>query len=199
MKTPLAILAVILLLSLAGNVYQWKISQGLQKESKAYLSEVQDKINEQLAWQAQAQTRIDSIHYKRVRDSLSFKSRENGLKIEIKRYESKIASLRPQVQAKIDSFPDLRQFLELQDSIIVKQDSLIRAQDLFCAAQISDFNEILALHQQKFTAQQQISEAWMETAAEARKDAVKEKRKKNFFKITSGILTAGILFLAVRE
>lgn len=196
MKT---ILSVLLLLSLLLNGYfLWDRKQA-EKDKVTSNSEWQQRLDNYLAGVKTAGHLINELQAKRAQDSLTFKSREKGLKIEIKRYESKIASLRPQVQAKIDSFPDLRQFLELQDSIIVKQDSLIRAQDLFCAAQISDFNEILALHQQKFTAQQQISEAWMETAAEARKEAVKERKKKNFFKITSGILTAGILFLAVRE
>lgn len=135
----------------------------------------------------------------RKADSLKFRVSQIASNEEINGYKRTIAKLRPLIQDKIDSFPDLREFVSNQDSVILKQDSLLQAQDLYCALQIKDFQEILAIHQQKFEAQAQISEAWMDMATKAQKETKKEKRKKVFWKITSGILTAGIIFVALKE
>lgn len=142
---------------------------------------------------------VSFVLMKARKDSAEFKVAQIASNEEIKGYKRTIAKLRPLIQDKIDSFPDLREFVSSQDSVIDKQDSLLRAQDLYCALQIKDFQEILALHQQKFAAQAQISDAWMDMATQAQKETSKEKRRKNFFKVVSGVLVGGIVYMSLKE
>lgn len=146
-----------------------------------------------------AVARINELEVRRTHEHDSAKVAQNSAKREIEAYKKTIIRLRPTVQAKIDSFPDLRAFVAAQDYLIQQQDSLIRSQDLFCAAQIRDFNEILALHQQKFEAQGQITDALTEQLAASTKETRKQKRGKNFFKVVSGVLVGGIVYMSLKE
>lgn len=143
--------------------------------------------------------RINELQAKGIKDRDSAKVAQSALKIEIRRYESKIASLRPKVQAKIDSFPDLRDFVANQDSVISRQDSLLRDTELFCQLQVRDLSKIIELQEQKFEAQKQITAAVTEQLAKETREHRKTKRRSALKSVGLGILSAGIVIISLKE
>jgi hypothetical protein len=134
----------------------------------------------------------------RLVDSVKFSRVSEGLKTANTSLRQKIAILRPLVQVHLDTIPDLRDFVTSQDSVITNLDSLIHAQELFCTAQTQDLRDIIALTNQKYEAQEQITAAVTEQLAISTQETRKEKRGKKFWQVTTAIVTGVALYLAVK-
>jgi hypothetical protein len=193
------IVLFLLMVSAAGNYIQWKNAN--EEQNNAY---AQNRRNQETIQRAgdsikTAAARINELEAKGIRTRDSAKVAQNAAKREIQAYRQTIAKLRPLVQAKIDSFPDLREFVSSQDSVISKQDSLLHDTELFCQLQVRDLQDIIRLQEQKYHAQAEISEAWRQQAVESQAEAKKERRGKKFWQWTAGIAAGVALYLSVKQ
>lgn len=205
MKTALFVLVIILLLSLAGNVYFFKKEKAYKEQSDSYFAEIEQRIREHVAWTELAQARIDSLRSKRHSDSLFFRVREIASNAEIRRHKKTIAELRPLV-AELDSLPDLEEYLKDGiKTLVIEQDSTIALQDSLILDLTASKNNL----EKSFTAEidqkdlqlqatSQTSDLWREAAENAEKQTRKEKRRTKFFKILSGVITLGAIFLIAK-
>lgn len=195
----IVLLAILLAVSIGLNVSQWR--QAKEEQLKRYLDNGRAQV-EIAAKQAEIDTaagRIQALQEKVGKDSLKFRTREIARNAEIKGYKVAIARLRPLVAAKIDSFPDLRDFVANQDSVISKQDSLLRDTELFCQLQVRDLSKIIELQEQKYEAQKQITAAVTEQLAKETREHRKTKRRSALKSVGLGILTLGVVIISLKE
>lgn len=197
MKTALPyfllLVALVLLFAL------WRSNRELAKLRMEDNRRAQQVIEQHRDTIKTAVARINELQAKGVKARDSAKVAQSALKIEISTYKKTIARLRPLVQAKIDSFPDLRDFVAAQDSTISRQDSLIYRQELFCTLQIRDLQEIVQLTEQKYAAQEQITAAVTAQLAKEVRQHRKTKRRSTLKSVGLGILSAGIVIISLKE
>lgn len=169
----------------------------LEHEQGERLHQEQVQALEDTARMAAGRRHDLELELVRIRDSA--KVVQTGLKIEIKTYRSKLANLRPTVIVQIDSFPELKAFVALQDSTIDAQDKLIVSLELTHAAEIVNLEEQLRQSARQLMAVSQQTEVWRLAAVDAQKDVRKLTNGKRFRNVVIGVLTAGIVYVSLRE
>jgi hypothetical protein len=95
-------------------------------------------------------------------------------------------------QPLIDSNPDLSDLVTTQDITIGLQDSLINAQELFCAAQVRDLEQIIRIQGQQTTQALALAEAEKQRGDAAEKQVKKERRKGKLWR-TVAFIGAGVI------
>lgn len=198
MREALTILVILLAISCCLN---WVQFRNARDEQLARLLENGRAQVEIAAKQAEIDTaagRILTLQVqvaaRKAKDSVSIA----GLKRANSRLALKIAAVRPLIATDLAANDTLNAFVSLTDSLLVGKDSVIHSQELFCQLQVQDLQAIIQLQNEKYTAQEAISQAWMETAAEAQKQVRKEKRKGKFKNVVIGALAGLAVFLAVK-
>lgn len=198
MKELLVLILVLLLVSVALNVYQGMNAREAQLARLLENGRAQVEIAAKQAEIDTAAGRIQALQVKvaarKAKDSVSIA----GLKQVNSRLALKIAAIRPLIAPDLAANDTLNAFVSLTDSLLVGKDSLIRSQEIFCQLQVNDLQAIIQLQNEKYVAQEAISQAWMETAAEAQKQVRKEKRKGKFKNVVIGVLGATVIYLSVK-
>jgi len=193
------ILSIALLLSLVGHVVTWRIRDNERTRQLLDIGEAKLTIATKQAEILGRDTLIQALQTKVVKDSAKFKVSQNAAIREIKVYKVTIAKLRPLLQAKIDSFPDLREFVAAQDSTIDNQQALIQSQELHCTLQVRSLQQIIALTTQQFEAQKQITAAVTEQLAISTQETRKERRGKKFWRVLAVVGTVGGILLGASQ
>jgi hypothetical protein len=83
--------------------------------------------------------------------------------------------------------------------LIDNQALTIRDQEIFCAAQVKDLREIIALTNQQYEDQKEITAAVSEQLTASMKATQKERKGKRFWKVVSVILVGGIIYQSVTK
>ncbi len=159
----------------------------------------QQRIEELNQTAQTAAARINELEAERIRTRDSAIAAQSALKIEIKGYQKTIARLRPGIQPKIDSFPDLREFVALQDSVIVAQDTLINRMNLAHSAEVVNLESQLKESGRLVMIEAAKGELWRKSAETSQKQVRKLQRGKVFRNIVIGVLTAGVVVISIRE
>jgi len=169
----------------------------LQKAEGDRLHEQQIKELDLQAFAKEA--RLNELEAERVRVRDSAKVSQNALKSEIKGNRKMIAELRKGVQPKLDSFPDLREFVALQDSTIEAQDSLITSLELSHAAEVVNLEKQLEEKGNQIMIERVKSDLWRDSAVQYEKERNKLTKGKRFRNVVIGVLTAGIVYVSLKE
>lgn len=178
MKTLLIIILVFLLASVGLNVWQWRSAYEQEENMLAQNEQFQRDI---LKHEVLAKTARDSAHELRARrsaDSLKYIVELTHRQIENNAMSKRLKSLRPTVQPIIDSVPPLKEFIALQDSILVQKDSIIST----ITARTNDIEKSFNLEIEQLNTQlqatNQTSELWQKSAENSMQLYEKLKRKK---------------------
>jgi len=118
---------------------------------------------------------------------------------QIKKHEQTTERLRPEVAARLDSVPVLKVFIASLDSTIKEQKELIQGLELSHAAEIVNLEEQLKQSGIQRMAEVEQKEAWRISAESAQKDVRKEQRRKGFWKVTSAVLAASVVYISLKE
>ena len=125
MKTLTVVILVLLLLSIAGNVWQWSVSRNRDNVARIESQERQAEIAKH---QARAVSYADSARLeraKRLADSLKYSLAVSGLKMRNSAMSKKLVEMRVDVQPFLDSIQVVGDFVALQDSSLNQKDSII--------------------------------------------------------------------------
>jgi len=205
MKNTVWILAILLLLSLFGNWFQFDRAKDKELIAAAQKVQYQDLVNRVAGIMdrvGKAQGEIDSIASQRVLDSLRFKSAQSALKIEIQGHKKTIARLRPLVQHVITANPALDSLVTAQDSVILNQDSTILSLSAENQAQFASLNEVIRLQGAQIADYVNIAESWeaqFHTSEAAHLKVERAlKHKVMFWKITTAFASAAVLYMIVK-
>lgn len=179
--------------------YQCKSKKVYELEAKTYLSEVRAKIEEQAQWAEWAARRVDSLNADRQRIRDSAKVAEKVSKRRIERHEKTTEKLRPEIAARLDSVPVLKAFVASLDSTIQEQKTLVRGMELSHNAEIINLESQLKERGNQVMAEASQKEVWRTAAVEAQKDVRKLQRGKVFRNVVIGVLSAGIVYISLKE
>jgi hypothetical protein len=146
-----------------------------------------------------AGVRIKELQAERVKLRDSVKVAVKAKKREIKAHEETTEKLRPEVAARLDSVPVLKAFVGSLESTIQKQKSLIQTLELSHSAEIVNLEEQLKESAKQIVKEREIAESWRLTAVESEKDVKKLRNGKKFRNVVIGVLTAGIVYVSLRE
>lgn len=188
-KNSTWILAGILLLSLVGNWFQINLRKN--DRIAAELSEFrnQTEIAGHRALAKSFGDRAKEVDSLRVLERDSAKIAQRAAKIENQAIRKTLSRLRPLLAPKIDSIPDLRDFVALQDSLINGQDSLIMSLEFSCMAQVRSFEEVIRLNRAQIQEQIAVSNTLQEMLVSEQGKTRKAERGKRFWKRTAGVIT----------
>jgi hypothetical protein len=150
------------------------IIAGLQADTTELRAKLRQKATE---------TRLDSIERSK---SIS------GRGEKIVRQKAAIVVLQPQVQARLDSVPLLKELDALKDSTITELTNVNEELRLSYVAQVKGLNEQIELHAQIQAKSDEIMRVYEERIAELMKQNRKEIRRKKFWRTTTVIMTAGL-------
>jgi len=193
MKTSILILSVLLLFSIGLNLYQgWqaKINQEFAFGRNIAFNDAIEKARQTAAIYADSVNEL-AIRLALTRDSV--KVAQNARKEEIKAYRKTIENLRRPVAVMIDTIPDLREFVTAQDSIISKQDDLIRGMELSHSAELLDMNEIIRLQNHQLNQQMAITATFETELTATQGENNKLRRGKN----VRNVIIAGLVGIVI--
>ena len=125
MKTLTVVILVLLLLSIARNVWRWSVSRNRDNVARI---ESQERLAEIAKHQATAVSYADSARLeraKRLADSLKYSLAVSGLKMRNSAMSKKLVEMRVDVQPFLDSIQVVGDFVALQDSSLNQKDSII--------------------------------------------------------------------------
>ena len=198
MKTYATIITVLLIGCLAIIWIQYQSANLMSDFRTAEQLVFQDALEKS---RQRLQSYADSAHKLTVRLALtrdSMKVAVNARKREIAELKKFIADRRPEIAERIDTIPDLREFVAVQDSIIERQDNLIRGMELSHSAEIVDLEEIIRLQEAKFKEQMAITAGFEQRLVVSEAETKKERKGKKFRNVVIGVLSGLILIQAVR-
>jgi len=128
----------------------------------------------------------DSVKSSRV--VVALKIENKNLRLEVKKAKN------VHVTEIIDQNPDLDKFVDLQDSLIANLDATVDTLELQKVRTWKSFNQILSVSDEKFKASQQINLHLESINSDLRKSVRKERNKKTFWKVATGIAVTGLIF-----
>jgi len=149
-------IAVILLL--LGTVYmQWKSAKNQETyrlaENILFQAAIQDSRAMVKSWQ-------DSVNELSVRLALdrdSVKVVVSGLKMRNSTLSKKIAELRQEIKPQVDTLPEIKHFIALQDSSLSQKDSVISVLGTQNVTQYNSMSEIIRLQDKQIAEERDIS------------------------------------------
>ena len=121
--------------------------------------EFQRTIEAKRADIAQKDSLIAISEQERRYDSLKARASQIAQNRVIAAYRKRAAEKRPGIQPVLDSIPDLREFVAIQDKIISGQDSVIAIQERQYIHETGQLNDIIALQRFQITDHVKINEA----------------------------------------
>jgi uncharacterized protein HemX len=197
LRDPIYVLVILALMAFIG--FQ-SYTAGREKERRISENrEFQATIEKHRQTAQRARARADSLYAvfvkRRVVDSVALRV----LSVRNKAMSETVQKLRQPVQPLIDSLPQLRAFVLANDSLLAMKDEQIQQMELRHEAQIIDLEGVIKDRGREIMAQAQETEAYKTELAESQKETRKERRGKNFWKVTAGIVTGVVLYLSVRE
>jgi len=197
LREPFAWLIVIALLFFI----LWQRSEGKRQQAERFQDNrlTQERIEGLQEQSQKKEARLNELQAERTKMRDSAKVQQRARIEEIKGYKKTIANLRPTVQAKIDSFPDLRLFVASLDSTIAYQETLIVALQIGHAAEIVNLEEQLKVKGDQLMIERTKSDVFNEVLAEREKEIRKLTKGKRFRNVVIGCLTAGIVYISLRE
>lgn len=188
----LAVMAVLLFLL-------WQTNRELERYRVADNRRAQEAIAEYKFIAERAEHRGDSLSRAFVethtRDSLALRA----VKIDNKAKSKRVVDLRPTVQPLIDSIADLKTFVNAYDSLLAGKNQEIRELESRHIGQILDLQAILKEKTSQIMAQIAINESLGQAHTNLETDLKKQKRKTGFWKVTTGILVGGVIYLSLKE
>jgi len=198
MRTVIVILAIALMLSVTINILQHRNAKMMEDFRISQNIQFQDAIE-----QARQRTQIyaDSAHDLTVRLALrrdSVKVVVDGLKMRNSTLSKKIAEFRWQIQPQVDTLPEIKHFIALQDYSLAQKDSVIDVLGTQNVTQYNDMSNIIRLQDKQIAEERDIS-----TMLEGQRDNYqalylkaekKVKRKENWNKVwkTVSVVAAGV-------
>lgn len=178
--------------------FQWDQAKDEQLKRLLDNGKAQVVIEDKTAEILKADTVIQALGKKLKADSLKHRVALNASNAVIQAHKKTISRLRPLITPELAENDTLLAFVNAQDSVISNQDSLIREQELFCTAQITDLKSIIKLHVQQYEDQKSITSAVTKQLEVSTWETRKEKRGKKFWQWTAGIVTGIALYLSVK-
>jgi hypothetical protein len=179
----------------------WQCESGKRKDAEHDQGERlhQQQIQE-LDRQGQTKdARLNELQAERTKMRDSAKVQQRARIEEIQGYKKTIANLRPTVQAKIDSFPDLRLFVASLDSTIAYQETLIVALQIGHAAEIVNLEQQLKEKGDQLMIERTKSDVYNEVLAEREKEIRKLTRGKRFRNVVIGVLAGVAVWISLKE
>jgi hypothetical protein len=133
-----------------------------------------------------------------ISDSTTHAKVISAKNITIVRLKSSSAVQRPDIQPILDSIPKLQAFVDVQDSIIIEQASVIDELNASYKAQVKGLNEQIEMHGKVQAKNEEIMRLYEERISKLMKENRKERRGKRFFRATTLVMAGavGILLLA---
>lgn len=138
------ILGLLALLLISGTLNIVQLNSAKQEQANRMADNLRNQIETagHIALAKSYADRAREVDSVRTLERDSTKVVVRALKDETKAYKKTIAALRPLVGARIDSVPQLRDFVAAQDSTILKQDSTITSLEIANANEIKKATEI---------------------------------------------------------
>jgi hypothetical protein len=195
MKTYAFIVTVLLLLS--GGAIWYLIDRNKAEQANRYgdnlrlqgvIESVRDEAAANLALAADT---IQALRHELTSRVAFQDSVSASLLSEISGHKRTIAILRPLAQPALDSNPDLSDLVTTQDITIGLQDSLINAQELFCADQVRDLEQIIRIQGQQTTQALALAEAEKQRGDEQERAKNGEVKKRKFWRFAAAV-AAGV-------
>lgn len=200
MITPARVIPYLLILIMGLFIaYQCKSSKIQQLERFQENSRFQEQIQKHRDTAAMAAARFNELQAERSKLRDSVKVAVKASIEEIQGYKKVIAHLRPLVASKIDSFPDLRDFVAAQDSTIAQQDTLITSLQLAHSAEIINLESQLRERGRQLMQKDAINELLQSRNQELEKQVKKGQRTVRVWKVVSTVLAGGIVYMAIKE
>jgi len=199
MKTAWIVIVVLLLASVAGNVYQWDIARTQQNARMSENLTFQRTIEAKRYELAQKDSLIAAIQRERRYDSLKARVSQNAQNREIQAYKKRLVEKRPEIQPILDTVPDLSIFVAIQDSIIVKQDSVIASQELQYLNETGQLNDIIAIQRFQIADHVKINEDFEHELQEVYGRLKKSERQKGWLKVGIGAAVGAVIFVLITK
>lgn len=185
MKTAWVIVLIILLLSIAGNVYQWNSHTSAELKASLDNQLLRTRLAQNAAVAQSARDSVRLIRSERgIRDSIHRVS-VNRLEIENRQKDRRIAELRKPVATLIDSVAPLKAFVAVMDSSLQVKDSLNNMLNAHLQIVEKSFNAELFQKDTELIAEKAISTDWKD-AAETSESNYQKLKKKRFSVGVSG-------------
>jgi heme exporter protein D len=184
----------VLILALLVMAFGWLHSCESKKDivQQADVTQWRTRIERLQADSIAARARQDSILAKRSKDEANWKSRENGLKIENRNLDRKLAQARVTIAPVIDSMPQVKRYADLADSTIAARDSTINAFGMrMRAMEVSHRDEVRELGK-KHVAAVGLSQEYAGRVAELESKLRKSERRRKFNRTVMLIMTGGL-------
>ena len=195
MKTAFIVMLVLLLVSVAGNVYQWDIARTQQTARLNDNLTFQRTIEAKRAEIAQKDSLLATIEHERQYDSLKARAAQIAQNREIQTYKNRLAKIRPGIEPVLDSIPDLREFVALQDKIITGQDSVIATQERQYLNETGQLNDIIAIQRFQIADHVKINEATQGEIYALQARLKKSERQKGWLKVGLGAALGAVIFV----
>jgi len=183
-------------LVIIGLVIALSVTQCSKQEIKteSHEAEYQAKINAKEAELVTIQNREEELKKKLYTDSLKNSASLQSLKRENKALRKEIVTARANIQNVIDSIPEVDHFVDLTDSLDLIQEATIDTLQNQGARQWTAFNSVLSLEKEKNAVHKEINLHLESINSDLRKSVRKERNKKTFWKVATGIAVTGLIF-----
>lgn len=200
MKTALFILSIILLLSIAGNVYQYFGNRDREQAAEIKSEARRDSIRIKTAEILKADTLIRDIRAKMGKDKAKSDSVLKVKETRISALRQKIASLGgiTPVEEADTTCARLIMVSSLKDSVIQKQDDLISTLELTHSAKVTDLETIIHAQSGQITASMAIGEAYKAELALSQSETRKAVRKSKFKNVVIALIGGVAIWMAVK-
>ena len=159
-------------------------------------SELRQAIEVEKRHSVELQNEGEALKQKIKQDSLKSKAVVIALESKIKVLTKEVKKSREIAQPEIDKSPALTEFVSDVDSLDIAQGAIIDSLKSYNVRQWRSFNSLLSIEQEKTQVQTELNSHFVDLNIQVSRQLKKERRKKTFFKITTGII-AGVLLYEV--
>ncbi len=190
------------LIILSVSFFLWGTCQKnkvLELKAESVKAQHKEQIQE-LDQQGQTKAaRIAELESERTRMRDSAKVAVMSKKGQIKAHEKRTEELRPEIAARLDSVPVLKAFVASLESTITEQKSLIQTLELSHSAEIVNLEKQLKEKGDQVMIERVKGDVWRDAAVQYEKERNKLTRGKKFRNVLIGVLTAGIVYVSLKE
>ncbi len=199
MKTAFRLVALLLLISILFNGVQFWQARENDKASSVDRKVMQESISRHQGEADSARARISALEQDRKIYTDSARTQQRARVQEIKAFRTTIAKLKIKVAPEIEANPDLSHLFSVQDSVIRKQSDLIDSLQIAHSAEIINLESQLKEKGNQVMIEQLKTKLWKDSVQSAEKEANQQRKRKGFWRITSGILVGGIVYLSLKD
>lgn len=188
--------ALLLISSLFFAMYQCESAKNDKLEVRRSWAELHGKEREMVVAIKSADSIMLVVEARRQKDKEKFENHISYLKASVGHWKKKALYVRPAVVQLSDSIPVLKEFIEANDSIIAKQDSIIDVQAGHILVQGKLFQFEIAQAGEKYVKQTEISELWRQQAVSSEKKLARSERRKHFWRgcaVVVGAVAVGLV------